>query len=101
MKELFYVKPGDYYFKSTIEKVKAAFHRINYQILCDGFVSLNELYNILGLEETTYGEGVGWEIMYSADFELFQIVDEQHGPCTLISILNLHSREDIFKEFLF
>ena len=101
MEELFYVKQGNYYFKSTIEKVKAAFCRINYQILCDGFVSLNELYNILGLEETTYGEDIGWGIMYSADFELFQIVDEQHGPCTLINILNLHSREDVFKEFLF
>ena len=101
MEELFYVKQGNHYFKSTIEKVKAAFCRINYQILCDGFVSLNELYNILGLEEITYGEDIGWRIMYSADFELFQIVDEQHGPCTLINILNLHSREDVFKEFLF
>ena len=101
MEELFYVKQGNYYFKSTIEKIKAAFYRINYQILCDGFVSLNELYNILGLEETTYGEDIGWGITYSADFELFQIVDEQHGPCTFINILNLHSREDMFKEFLF
>ena len=101
MEELFYVRRGNHYFKSTIEKVKAAFCRINYQILCDGFISLNELYNILGLEETTYGEDIGWGIMYSADFELFQIVDEEHGPCTLIYILNLHSREHVFKEFLF
>ena len=101
MEELFYVTQGNYYFKSTIEKIKAAFSRINYQILCDGFVSLNELYNILGLEETTYGEDIGWGIMYSADFELFQFVDEQHGPCTLIIILNLQSREYVFEEFLF
>ena len=101
MEELFYVKRGNYYFKSTIEKVKAAFCRINYQIFCDGFVSLNELYNILGLEETAYGEDIGWGTMYSADFELFQIVDEQHGPCRLINILNLHSRKHVFDESLF
>lgn len=101
MEELFYVKQGDYYFKSTIEKVKAAFHVINRKILYDGFVSLNELYNLLGLEETTSGEDIGWGIMYSADFELFQITDKQYGPCTLINILNLHSRKHIFREFLF
>ena len=101
MEELFYVKQGNYYFKSTIEKIKAAFYRINYQIPCDGFVSLNELYNILGLGETTYGEDIGWDIMYSANFELFQFVDEQHGPCTLINILNLHSRKNMLEESLF
>lgn len=84
-----------------MKKVKAAFDVINHQILYDGFISLNELYNILGLEETTYGEDIGWGVMYSADFELFQIVDEQHGPCTLINILNLHSRNHMLGESLF
>ena len=101
MEELFYVKQGNYYFKSTLEEVKAAFYVINHRTLYDGFVSLNELYNILGLEETTYGEDIGWGIMYSADFELFQIVDEQYGPCTLINILNLQSRKHILVESLF
>ena len=101
MEELFYVKRGNYYFKKKKKKVKAAFYVINHQILYDGFVSLNELYNILGLEETTYGEDIGWGFMYSADFELFQIVDKQHRPCTLINILNLHSRKHILEESMF
>lgn len=79
MEELFYVKQGNYYFKSTIEKVKAAFCRINYQILCDGFVSLNELYNILGLEETTYGEDIGWGLCIVRTLNCFKSLMNNMG----------------------
>ena len=48
------------YFKSDIEKIKKAVNEINNRINKDYYVSLNELYDELGLEGTALGEQLGW-----------------------------------------
>lgn len=48
------------YFKSDIDKIKKAVNEINRRINQCYYVSLNDLYEELGLEETTLGNVLGW-----------------------------------------
>lgn len=68
---LFYDTWSDRYFESTIEKVIDAEYHINRNFTLRGFVTLNEFYTFLGLEETEHGDSLGWTIedeMYWVDF---------------------------------
>ena len=48
------------YFKSDIDKINKAVNEINRRINQSYYVSLNELYDELGLEETSLGRELGW-----------------------------------------
>lgn len=48
------------YFKSDIEKIRKAENEINKEILNNNFISLNEVYDSLGLANTKMGDEVGW-----------------------------------------
>lgn len=52
------------YFRSSIEQIDRAINEINRQMLVcmGGFVSLNDLYDELGLSHTLLGETLGWRI---------------------------------------
>ena len=50
------------YFKSDIEKIKSGVNEANRQLLLDSNISLNELYDWLGLEHTKIGDYIGWNI---------------------------------------
>ena len=50
------------YFKSDIEKIKKAVNEINRQMLLYDYVSLNEFYDVLGLERTPMGDDLGWRV---------------------------------------
>lgn len=48
------------YFKSDMESIKRAINKINRQIVCDMYVSLNEFYDELGLNHVPIGDDLGW-----------------------------------------
>lgn len=50
------------YFESDIEQVKRAINNLNSAMLRDDYVSLNELYDELGLSRTGIGDTMGWNI---------------------------------------
>ena len=52
------------YFKSDIEQIKRVVNELNKQMIHDifGYVSLNDLYDELGLEHTTIGDDLGWSL---------------------------------------
>lgn len=52
------------YFRSDIDQINKAINEINRQMLISmgGFVSLNDLYDELGLSHTLLGETLGWRI---------------------------------------
>ncbi len=52
------------YFRSDVDHINRAINEINRQMLVsmDGFVSLNDLYDELGLSHTPLGESFGWRI---------------------------------------
>lgn len=50
------------YFKGEIEKIRAAFNKFNEELLTDMEKTLNELYDLMGLEATRSGEVLGWNV---------------------------------------
>lgn len=53
-------KYTDRKFESTMETLKKAQNDVNYQLLNEGFCSLNEFYSKAGLNHIPVGEEVGW-----------------------------------------
>lgn len=56
---------GGRYFKSDMDEINKAFNEINRRLLFDSYISLNDVYEFLGLEETELGDMVGWNIQSS------------------------------------
>ena len=50
------------YFKSDIDKIKRAINELNRTMTYDNYVSLNDFYDLLGLETTKQGELLGWKL---------------------------------------
>lgn len=48
------------YFKSDRDAIQRAFTQINREIVSNDYVSLNELFNLLGLEAISMGYDLGW-----------------------------------------
>jgi hypothetical protein len=50
------------YFKSDREVIKKAENELNRQMLSDTYVSLNEFYDLIGLNRITIGDDLGWYV---------------------------------------
>lgn len=50
------------YFRSDIDKIKKAVNEINETLIKDMYVSLNDFYYELGLDNTKMGDELGWNI---------------------------------------
>lgn len=57
---LFYDSFGERYFESTISRVLQAEYHLNRNFMFGGYISLNEFYKFLGIDEIPLGETVGW-----------------------------------------
>lgn len=60
--ELFYDEFAGRYFKSTFEELDMAIYNANEILGNCGYVELNNLYDVLGLDPTEYGSIIGWSI---------------------------------------
>lgn len=57
---IFYDEYSDRFFESTFEKVHDAEYHLNRNFALRGYSELNEFYEFLELEPTSYGATVGW-----------------------------------------
>ena len=57
---LFYDTFSERYFESTISRILQAEYHLNRNFMFGGYISLNEFYKFLGIEETELGAAVGW-----------------------------------------
>lgn len=85
------------YFKSDKDHIDRAVNKLNAQMNRDMYVSLNELYDELGLEHTVLGDDLGWsmddgliEINYSS-----QLTDE--GQPVLVMNYQVAPRRDYYR----
>lgn len=62
--ELFYDEYSGRFFKSTTPEVTNAFQTANELFIEDGFLELNELYSLLGIDDVEYGNYVGWGLYH-------------------------------------
>ena len=84
---LFYDEFSQRYFESTIEQVINAEYHFNRNFAMRGYCFLNELYEFLGLEQTDYGDAVGWAVedeLYWVDFDHPKKVLENGIECYIL-----------------
>lgn len=50
------------YFRCDIEKLKSSLAELNLKLVSDGWVSLNDYYDLLNLPESAMGDDLGWSL---------------------------------------
>lgn len=77
------------YFKSSIDKVKRAENELNKQMLHDisGYVSLNEFYDELGLDHTSVGDDLGWNVDRLIDISFSSQLNDNGEPSVVLDYL--------------
>lgn len=61
-KTLCYDSLSGRYFKSDIDKIKKSVNELNRQMLDEMYISLNDFYYELGLDNTKLGDSLGWHV---------------------------------------
>ncbi len=72
------------YFNSTIETVKAAENKVNYNIIQDDYCSLSFFFDEIGLRPTTYSDMVGWNVNTRMEVTFTTAMSEDNRPCLVI-----------------
>ena len=74
------------YFRSSVDKIKKAENEINYRLLDEMTMSLNEIYDCLGLDHVDVGGEVGWDINKDGklEFDISACLSEDDEPCITI-----------------
>lgn len=73
------------YFNSTMENLKRAQNDTNYQVLNDGYASLSDFYERIGLPATDASEEVGWTQDKSLELEFSTTLSDDGRPCLSFS----------------
>lgn len=74
------------YFRTDINRIKRAELNIRELIANDGYASLNDFYEEIGLECTEIGDGMGWNQSWGKfKLDLTSILNEYDEPCLYIS----------------
>lgn len=77
------------YFKSSIDKIKRAENKLNKQMLHDisGYVSLNDFYDELGLDHTSVGDDLGWNVDRLIDISFSSQLNDNGEPSVVLDYL--------------
>lgn len=72
-------------FKSDIDTIKKVVNELNRDMFSQNYVSLNELYSAIGLEQTNIGDKLGWNIADGLiDIEYSGCLTADDEPCIYI-----------------
>ena len=73
------------YFRSDIEHLRRVENELNRELLIEAWVSLNTVYYELGLEDTKFGELMGWHSELSLiDFQFETKMAHEKEPCLVL-----------------
>ena len=76
------------YFKSDIDTIEKAVNEINRRLLNDMYISLNELYDEIGLENISLGEDLGWKVEDGLiEIEWSSQIADDGSPCIVMNYL--------------
>ena len=76
------------YFKSSAEAIRHAVNEMDYRLMNEMYISLNDFYGEIGLEEIKLGDMLGWNInegLISVDFSTQLASNEE--PCLVLDYL--------------
>lgn len=73
------------YFRSDIDKIKKTENELNYRMMSEMYISLNEFYYEVGLPRTSLGDELGWNIDGGLiGLEFSSQLAEDGTPCLVI-----------------
>lgn len=72
------------YFQSTIEEIKRAENRINYELIHFMSASLSMFYEEIGLAPTSFSDSVGWNTNNSIEVQFSTTMSSDGRPCIAI-----------------
>lgn len=70
-------------FTSTVDKVRKAENRLNFQLNNEPYASLNDFYDALGVPHISMGEELGWRAGRMVDIRLSTVLDNDRAVITL------------------
>ena len=75
------------YFKSDIETIKQTINKLNRRLTYDHYISLNELYGELGLDDIKNGDLMGWNLDNGLIEPSFNAcITEDDEPCIVFDV---------------
>lgn len=69
------------YFESTMENLKKAMNDVNFIINKDGYASLSDFYDKIGLPHTSISDDLGWNSDELLDLEFTTTLNDEQKPC--------------------
>ena len=76
------------YFKSDMETIKQAINKLNRRLTYENYISLNEFYNEIGLDNVKNGELLGWNISSGLIDPTFSTCLAENGqPCIVLDFV--------------
>lgn len=72
------------YFNSSVESIRQAQNDVNFQILHDGYASLTDFYDRLGLSSTQISDNVGWNSGRMLEIFFSAALTPEQKPCVSI-----------------
>lgn len=80
------------YFKSNIDKLRKIETHLNQRLVHEDFISLNDMYDELGLPPVKVGDELGWNVMDDTiDFDISSTIidkDDREMTCTVLDLRN-------------
>lgn len=73
------------YFQSSVEDIKKAENKINYEILNHMYASLSQFYEEIGLPPTMFSDEVGFNLDYRISVQFSTTLSVDDRPCVAIS----------------
>lgn len=85
-KTLCYESFAGRYFESDIDKIKQGLNEANKELISQSYLSLNDLYYFLGIENSELGYFVGWRLDSGLiDIDFSSQLSEDGEPCLVIN----------------
>jgi hypothetical protein len=75
------------YFQSTMEEVKSAENKVNYEIIHFDYASLSMFYEEVGLPATDYTDSVGWNLHNRMEIQFSTTLSQDNRPCIAIGFV--------------
>lgn len=72
------------YFESDMETLKKAQNDTNYEILSQGYASLSDFYNRIGLSSTKTSDDVGWDTDRQLELTFSTTMSDDDRPCIAV-----------------
>lgn len=74
------------YFESSKDAIEKAINTVNYRMLSEQYVSLNDLYDEIGVDKIEVGDMVGWNISKQGlvEVEFDTALSKDNRPCLVI-----------------